>query len=90
MTPAPRDKVGDADDADSGVENTPQPFSEEIDPEDQEVFQRQKEEEEDSIADRMTSFFKDPVFSVKVFLSSHFRAKGLIWKVLASFVIKNC
>jgi predicted RNA-binding protein Jag len=59
----------------------PRPFSEEIDPEDQETFQKQVEEEEDAIADRMSSFLANPVFSMKVFLSSHFRDKGLIWWV---------
>jgi hypothetical protein len=87
-------KVEDADDDDSdgdqkkpspandaSRDTTPQPFSEEVDPEDAEAFQRQMEEEEDSMVDRMGSFLNDPVFSMKVFLSSHFRDKGLIWKV---------
>jgi hypothetical protein len=62
---------------------TPQPFSEDIDEEDVAAFQRQVEEEEDSIADRMSSFLNNPVFSMKVFLSSHFRDKGLIWYFLS-------
>ena len=73
-------KVEDNDsDPKASVDKPPEPYSEEVDPSDQEAYERQLEEEEDSVADRMSSFFKDPVFSVKVFLSSHFRDKGLIW-----------
>lgn len=58
---------------------SPAPYSEDIDPEDQKKYDQQVEDEEDSIADRMISFLEEPVYSMKVFLSSHFRDKGLVW-----------
>lgn len=86
--PKPKDKVEDADDSDTDVPKTPtddklpEPYSEEVSEKDKIAFQKSKEEEEDCVVDRMTSFFDRPCFSMKVFLSSHFRDKGLVWYVL--------
>src|ERR1700753_3156163 len=65
----------------------PKEIPDEYDKADEEDYYVRLEEEARSERERKHSFFKDPYFSIQVFLSSYFRDKGLIWFVILVFYL---
>lgn len=76
----PKPTVEDADD-DFDIPDTRSFDDRESGASDPEAYIREQEEEEACKSERTNSFFEDPVYAIRVFLSSHFRDKGLIWYV---------